>query len=94
MAQNLLPILITRDTSRRHFFDAAIRSGTICYLRQHERRIRMTIMRKFVLPAMAGIVMLAGLAACDREGPMERAGEKVDESVEKAGDKMEKATDK
>jgi predicted small lipoprotein YifL len=54
----------------------------------------MTIVKKLVLPAVAGILMLGGLAACDREGPMERAGEKVDRTVEKAGDKMEKATDR
>jgi predicted small lipoprotein YifL len=38
--------------------------------------------------------MLGGLTACDRKGPMERAGEKVDKTVEKAGDKVERATDK
>jgi hypothetical protein len=54
----------------------------------------MTIMKKLVLPAVAGILMLGGLVACDREGPMERAGEKVDKTVEKAGDKVEKATDR
>ena len=54
----------------------------------------MTKMKKLVLPAVTGILMLGGLVACDREGPMERAGEKVDKTVEKAGDKVEKATDR
>jgi predicted small lipoprotein YifL len=54
----------------------------------------MTIMKKLVLPVVAGILMFGGLAACDREGPMERAGEKIDKTVEKAGDKAEKATDR
>lgn len=54
----------------------------------------MTTFRKVVWPALAGIIMLAGLTACEREGPMERAGEKIDETVEKTGDKVERATDK
>jgi hypothetical protein len=53
----------------------------------------MTNFKKLTIPALAGILMLGG-TACDREGPMERAGEKVDRSVERAGDKVERATDK
>jgi hypothetical protein len=39
---------------------------------------------------------LAGsLIGCpEREGPIEKAGEKVDESIEKTGEKLEKAGDK
>ena len=29
------------------------------------------------------------LAACEKEGPAEKAGEEIDETVEKAGEKME-----
>jgi hypothetical protein len=54
----------------------------------------MASFRKLTVPVFAGILLLGGLAACDREGPMERAGEKVDRSVERAGDKVERATDK
>lgn len=54
----------------------------------------MATLRKLTVPVFAGILMLGGLAACDRQGPMERAGEKVDRSVERAGDKVERATDK
>jgi hypothetical protein len=54
----------------------------------------MNILKKSLFSVLAGIVLLGGLAACDREGPMERAGEKVDKAVEEAGDKMEKATDR
>ena len=54
----------------------------------------MTGFKKLITPVLAGILMLVGLSACDREGPMERAGEKVDRSVERAGDKVERATDK
>ncbi len=33
-----------------------------------------------------------GLVACEREGPMERAGESIDETVEEAGDEIDDAT--
>ena len=46
----------------------------------------MINMKKLVLPVVAGILMLGGVAACEREGPMERAGEKIDETVKKATD--------
>ena len=54
----------------------------------------MVSFKKLAMPVVAGMLLLGGLAACDREGPMERAGEKVDRSVERAGDKVEWATDK
>ncbi len=34
------------------------------------------------------------LGACEREGPLERAGEKADRAIERAGDKNENATDR
>jgi predicted small lipoprotein YifL len=40
------------------------------------------------------LIVLAALAGCDREGPVERAGEAVDRTVERAGDKIEDATDR
>ena len=45
-----------------------------------------------VLAAVFASALL--LAACEKEGPMERAGKKVDNTVEKAGAKIEKAGDK
>ena len=36
---------------------------------------------------------VAGLAACEK-GPAEKAGEKIDNTVKKAGDKIEEAGDK
>ena len=53
---------------------------------------------KSLLPRrwVAGILvaMSGALFGCEKEGPMERAGEKIDEAVEKAGDAVEKATDR
>jgi hypothetical protein len=54
----------------------------------------MTFFKKLTIPALAGFVLLGGLTACEREGPMERAGEKIDKSAEKAGDKVERATER
>jgi hypothetical protein len=62
---------------------------------KHQReKASMTIFKKLTIPALAGIVLLGGLTACEREGPMERAGEKIDKSAEKAGDKVERATER
>jgi hypothetical protein len=54
----------------------------------------MASIKKLAILVVAGMLLLGGLTACDREGPMERAGEKVDRSVERAGDKVERSTDK
>jgi hyperosmotically inducible protein len=35
-----------------------------------------------------------GAAACERKGPAERAGEKIDKAAEKAGDAVKDASDK
>ena len=39
-------------------------------------------------------VMVVGLAACEKKGPAEAAGEKIDNAAEKAGDKIDHAADK
>ncbi len=41
------------------------------------------------LPAMAA--MLSMLAACQQEGPAERAGKQADQALEKLGQQVEKA---
>ena len=46
------------------------------------------------LTVIAIIAFAATLAACHKEGPMERAGKSVDNAVAKAGDKIEQAGDK
>lgn len=37
------------------------------------------------------VIALAALAACNREGPAEKAGRQVDKAVDKAGQVIEKA---
>ena len=54
-------------------------------------------MKKFVqsiITALMMIVLMFGLSGCKKEGPMERAGKKVDKTIEKAGEQIEKAGDK
>lgn len=47
---------------------------------------------KCVIAALAMSVLLAGLSGCmKQEGPAERAGKKIDKTVEKGGEQIEKA---
>ena len=39
-------------------------------------------------------IFALGRSACEKEGPAEKAGEKLDEAVEEAGEKLEEAGDK
>jgi hypothetical protein len=40
------------------------------------------------------IVLMVGLSGCTKEGPAEKAGKKIDKTLEKAGDQIEKAGEK
>lgn len=49
-------------------------------------------MRRFI--AILMFAMTLGLiTACEQEGPMEQAGEDVDQAVEETGDSVEESTD-
>ncbi len=37
---------------------------------------------KSIIAALAMIALIAGLSSCEKEGPMEKAGKKVDKAVE------------
>ncbi len=39
-------------------------------------------------------VIIVSFTACTKEGPAERAGKKVDETVDKTGDKIKESTEK
>ena len=39
-------------------------------------------------------LMVVGLAACEKKGPAEAAGEKIDNAANKAGEKLNEAADK
>ncbi len=48
----------------------------------------MQILMKMFLVSLFSL----GLVACEREGPMERTGESIDESVEEIGNEINDAT--
>ena len=55
----------------------------------------MTKIRNSVGAGLAMVILMAGLAACEKkEGPAERAGKQVDKAVESAGKQIEKAGEK
>jgi osmotically-inducible protein OsmY len=53
-------------------------------------------MNTFSRSKLIGLSMLlaAGLVACDKPGPAETAGQKIDETAEKAGEKIGETIDK
>ncbi|BDS05777.1 hypothetical protein NT6N_08170 [Oceaniferula spumae] len=54
-------------------------------------------MKNTIKPLFLILLGAAGLfafSACEKKGPAEKAGEKIDKSIEKAGDKIEDATDR
>ncbi len=54
-------------------------------------------MKKFVqsvIITLMMIVLVVGLHGCTKEGPVEKAGKKIDKTIEKAGEQIEKAGEK
>lgn len=54
-------------------------------------------MKKFVqsfITVLMMIVLMVGLSGCTKEGPIEKAGKKIDKTIEKAGEQIEKAGEK
>lgn len=49
-------------------------------------------LQRLLLACAAALALF--LAACEKEGPAERAGEKIDEAAEKAADSAEDAADR
>lgn len=49
---------------------------------------------KHILMATLAGVLTVSLMGCEQQGPMEEAGERIDNSMENAGDKIENAGDK
>ena len=52
----------------------------------------MSLLKRITLALIAaGLIM--GLVACEKEGPMEKAGKAVDESIEKAEKAIKEKTE-
>jgi hypothetical protein len=54
---------------------------------------KMKILDSFKLIGVAAI-LTAGLSACDKPGPAERAGQNIDRSVDQVGEKMSDTADR
>ena len=50
----------------------------------------MFTLRTLMIAVLFGLLSI-GVLSCEKEGPAEKAGEKIDQTVEEAGDKMEEA---
>ena len=46
---------------------------------------------KNIIAALAVSLLLVGISGCHQQGPAERAGKKIDKTVEKGGEQVEKA---
>jgi hypothetical protein len=54
-------------------------------------------MKKFAqgfITVLVMMVLVVGLYGCAKEGPIEKAGKKVDKAIEKTGEQIEKAGEK
>jgi hypothetical protein len=49
---------------------------------------------RFATTVLAAAMLIAGLAGCQKEGPAESAGKKVDRAIDKTGQAIENAGDK
>jgi predicted small lipoprotein YifL len=49
---------------------------------QIERRMQMKKFIQSIITALIMIVLIVGLSGCTKEGPLEKAGKKVDKAVE------------
>jgi hyperosmotically inducible periplasmic protein len=54
----------------------------------------MTFLAKRLLPLFCGLLLAFSVTACDRQGPAERAGERIDEGAERAGERIEEGTER
>lgn len=50
--------------------------------------------RHFALSTLLVVILGLGIAGCEREGPAERAGERLDRGAEKAGNSIDNAGDR
>jgi predicted small lipoprotein YifL len=50
-------------------------------------------LRKTITATLLASALMITLPGCDRDGPLEEAGEQIDEAVEDTGDAVEDATD-
>lgn len=47
-----------------------------------------------IYAALATLLVVVSISACEKKGPAEKAGEKIDNAADKAGQQIEKAGEK
>ena len=52
----------------------------------------MSVLRKIISVILLGSLLLIS-AGCKKEGPLERAGKKIDKAIEKTSDKLEETSE-
>ena len=65
---------------------------TLWFDRYHQKETKMKIPSRFKSVAIS-ILLAAGLAACDKPGPAETAGKKIDQTAEAAGKKLDQTAE-
>jgi hypothetical protein len=56
----------------------------------NQKESHMFTLRTLLILVLFGCLSI-GVLSCEKEGPAEKAGKQIDQTVEKAGDKMEEA---
>ena len=64
------------------------------FIIQIDRRMPMKKLVQSVIAGLMMIVLMVGPFGCTKEGPVEKAGKKVDKAIEKTGEQIEKAGEK
>lgn len=96
------PVVITRQADRMTYATSRYSPGSNgqfadnlanCHSSIYEEGNTMKF-NSGIAAAVALSFAVAGLAACEKEGPMEKAGKAVDNAGEKVGEKIENAGEK
>jgi osmotically-inducible protein OsmY len=66
--------------------------GTRCSIEANQEEMKMKALHSFKLAGIS-LLLIAGLAACDKPGPAETAGKKIDQTAEAAGKKIEQTAE-
>jgi len=54
----------------------------------------MTLFVRRFLAVLLGLFLALSVTACERKGPAEKTGERIDEGIEKTGERIEETTER
>jgi hypothetical protein len=64
----------------------------ILFFNPLKRRTTMSLFKRYLLTILAA-ALIVGFIACEKEGPIEKAGKKADNTIEKATDAVKEKTE-